>query len=131
MEEIESFNTLDPAELEHVKYIVDKVKGKEQRKSFKPYRTTKSNVHDPEKEKQRESKKDKHWEITAATPPLIVHGAAKTVDLNESLRLLKEQNIKLQVILTSTIHAIFPSLVNCFIFNCIFIDFRKFKQSML
>ena len=60
-----------------------------------PYKTTKSNVHDPEKEKVR--KKDKHWEITAATPPLIVHGAVKTLDIKESLILQKEQEIRLQV----------------------------------
>ncbi|XP_012277587.1 DNA-directed RNA polymerase II subunit GRINL1A [Orussus abietinus] len=87
-------------ELEHVKYILDKVEksnseqvGKK-REPFKPYKTTKSNVHDPMKEKQR--KKGSHWEITAATPPLIVHGAVKTLDLQESLKLQKEQAEKLQ-----------------------------------
>lgn len=86
--------------MEHVKYIVDKVEKAQEtnkkKESFKPYKSTKSNVHDPIKEKQR--KKNKNWEITAATPPLIVHGAAKVLSLNESLRLQKEQIEKLQVI---------------------------------
>lgn len=95
--EIETFET-DPLDLEHVKYIVDKVeKAQETNKKepFKPYKTTKSNVHDPMKEKQR--KLHKNWEVTAATPPLIVHGAAKVLSLNESLRLQKQQTEKLQV----------------------------------
>ncbi|KAL0109208.1 hypothetical protein PUN28_014357 [Cardiocondyla obscurior] len=96
--EIETFKT-DPLNVEHVKYIVSKVdKAQETNKkqSFMPYKTTKSNVHDPIKEKQR--KLHKNWEITAATPPLIIHGAAKVLDLNESLKLQKEQTEKLQEI---------------------------------
>ncbi|XP_014487384.1 PREDICTED: DNA-directed RNA polymerase II subunit GRINL1A [Dinoponera quadriceps] len=96
--EIESFKT-DPSDVEHVKYIIDKVEKAQETKSkepFKPYKTTKSNVHDPMKEKQR--KQHKNWEVTAATPPLIVHGAAKLLNLNESLRLQKEQTEKLQVL---------------------------------
>ncbi|KYN08875.1 PREDICTED: DNA-directed RNA polymerase II subunit GRINL1A [Trachymyrmex cornetzi] len=96
--EIETFKT-DPLDTEHVKYIVDKVEKVQEvrkRESFKPYKTTKSNVHDPMKEKQR--KLHKYWEVTAATPPLIVHGAAKVLSLNESLKLQKEQTEKLQEI---------------------------------
>lgn len=63
---------------------------------FKPYKTTKSNVHDPKKEKQR--KQNKYWEVTAATPPLIIHDAAKIINLNESLKLQKEQTERLQEI---------------------------------
>lgn len=83
--------------MEHVKYIVDKVEKTQEKKKepFKPYKTTKTNVHDPMKEKQR--KLHKYWEVTAATPPLIVHEAAKVLNLNESLRLQKEQTEKLQV----------------------------------
>lgn len=95
--EIETFKT-DPLDLEHVKYIVDKVEkaqGTNKKEPFKPYKTTKSNVHDPMKEKQR--KLHKNWEVTAATPPLTVHGAAKVLSLNESLKLQKEQTEKLQV----------------------------------
>lgn len=101
--EIESFKT-DLSDVEHAKYIIDKVeKAQETNKNkepFKPYKTTKSNVHDPEriKIKEKQRKQHKNWEVTAATPPLIVHGAAKLLNLNESLRLQKEQTEKLQVI---------------------------------
>ncbi|CAL7946055.1 unnamed protein product [Xylocopa violacea] len=95
--EIESFKT-EP--VEHITYIVNKIEKppeeRNKKEPFKPYKTTKSNVHDPEKEKQR--KQNKHWEITAATPPLIVHGAVKTINLNESLKLQIEQAEKLQEI---------------------------------
>ncbi|XP_076636568.1 RNA polymerase II subunit M isoform X2 [Colletes latitarsis] len=97
--EIESFKAESTEE--HVQYIVNKVentqKTKDQRKEpFKPYKTTKSNVHDPEKEKRR--KQPKNWEVTAATPPLIVHSAVKIINLNESLKLQKEHVEKLQQI---------------------------------
>ncbi|XP_076245442.1 RNA polymerase II subunit M [Calliopsis andreniformis] len=99
--EIESFKEEEPTDVEHVKYIVDKVEKStdeenKKREPFKPYKTTKSNVHDPEKEKYR--KQHKNWEVTAATPPLIVHGAVKVINLNESLKLQKEQAEKLQEI---------------------------------
>lgn len=96
--EIESFKT-NPLDVEHVKYIVDKVEKSQEtskKESFRPYKTTKSNVHDPMKEKQR--KLHKNWEVTAATPPLIVHEAAKILSLNESLILQKKQTEKLQKI---------------------------------
>ncbi|XP_043279736.1 uncharacterized protein Polr2M [Venturia canescens] len=99
IEEIEAFKKENPPETEHIKYIVDLVENPKKdshREPFKPHKTTKSNVHDPLKEKMR--KKDKHWEITAATPPLTVHGAAKTLSLQESLKLQTEQVLKLQEI---------------------------------
>lgn len=104
--EIESFKTDNCLDVEHVKYIIDKVeKAQETNKKkepFKPYKTTKSNVHDPIKEKQR--KLPKNWEVTAATPPLIIHDATKVLSINESLRLQTEQTKKLQEIQTK--HAI-------------------------
>lgn len=102
--EIETFKT-NPSDVEHVKYIVNKVEKTEEtnkREPFRPYKTTKSNVHDPMKEKQR--KLHKYWEVTAATPPLIVHGAAKVMSLNESIRLQKKQAEKLQVLDTFSIY---------------------------
>lgn len=97
--EIESFKK-NPSDEEYVKYIIDKVektqKHNKSKEPFRPYKTTKSNVHDPMKEKQR--KQHKNWEATAATPPLIVHGAAKLLNLKESLKLQKEQTEKLQAI---------------------------------
>lgn len=100
IEEIESFKNETSPEPIHVKYVIDKVektqeKNQLKREPFKPYKTSKSNVHDPEKEKER--KYTKHWEITAATPPHIVHGAIKPLSLNESLQLQREHVKKLQV----------------------------------
>ncbi|XP_078042189.1 RNA polymerase II subunit M isoform X2 [Augochlora pura] len=101
--DIESFKQEKFHEAEHIKFILNKVENPSEEKyrkkeSFKPYKTTKSNVHDPEKEKQR--KTNKNWEVTAATPPLIVHGAVKVINLNESLSLQKEYEEKLQKIQT-------------------------------
>lgn len=52
---------------------------------YLPFKTTKSNVHDPEKEKHR--KVGKHWEITAATPPPIQHNGVKMLSLQESIEI--------------------------------------------
>ncbi|EZA50840.1 hypothetical protein DMN91_002349 [Ooceraea biroi] len=97
LDEIKSFET-DPLNVQHVRYIVDKVeKAREtKREPFRPYKTTKSNVHDPMKEKQR--KLPENWEATAATPPLIVHGAAKVLSLDESFRLQQEQTEKRKIV---------------------------------
>ena len=75
LEEIAAFKA-EPLELEHVNYIVQKTESSNQiqkKEKFKPYKTTKSNVHDPENEKKTGDKlmKIKHWEVTAATPPSI------------------------------------------------------------
>jgi len=59
---------------QHALYLIDKTEtsvNTPSREKFMPFRTTRSNVHDPDKERVR--KKGKHWEITAATPPLIQH----------------------------------------------------------
>ncbi|CAH0604925.1 unnamed protein product [Chrysodeixis includens] len=84
-------------ELPHVKYIVEKTEINPKPKptgNFKPYKTTTSNAHNPEKELQR--KKHKHWEVTAATPPPSIHGAAKVLSIEESLHLQKEYNAHLK-----------------------------------
>lgn len=85
-------------EIPHVKYIVQKTEAKPSPKKatghFKPFKTTVSDVHNPEKEIHR--KKHRHWEVTAATPPPIVHGPAKLLALEESLKLQKEYNIHLK-----------------------------------
>lgn len=95
--------------MEHVKYIIDKVeKAQETNKKkepFKPYKTTKSNVHDPTREKER--KLPKNWEVTAATPPLLIHGATKVLNINESLKLQTEQTKKLQVFKFSKLKKLF------------------------
>lgn len=86
-------------ELSHIKYLVEKTESNTKPKStgnFKPYRTTKSDVHNPEKEVLR--KRNKHWEVTAATPPPIIHGPAKVLSLDESLKLQTEYNTHLKLV---------------------------------
>lgn len=86
-------------EIPHVKYLVEKAEQNIEPKPtghFKPYKTTKTDVHRPEKEVHR--KKHKHWEVTAATPPPILHGPVKVLSLDESLKLQKEYNKHLQEI---------------------------------
>ncbi|XP_047512415.1 uncharacterized protein LOC125054509 [Pieris napi] len=88
-------------EVPHVKYLVkiteENIKLKPHGQ-FKPYKTTISDVHKPEKEIQR--KKHKNWEITSATPPPIVHAPAKVLSIKESLKLQREYNIHLKDIET-------------------------------
>ncbi|XP_075969907.1 RNA polymerase II subunit M [Anticarsia gemmatalis] len=96
---ITSEDLLKIGELPHVKYIVEKTEIKAKPKQvdqFKPYKTTITDVHNPNKEIQR--KKHKHWEVTAATPPPIVHGPAKVLSIEESLKLQKEYNLHLKEI---------------------------------
>lgn len=100
LKEIEDFKNEDATANVHLKYILDRCErpdnNLERKKgSFKPYKTTITNVHDPIKEKER--MKRKGWENTAATPPLIVHGAAKLLNISESLALQKAQTQRLQV----------------------------------
>lgn len=86
-------------EVPHVNYIVEKSEIRAKPKTtgqFKPFKTTISDVHRPEKEILR--KKHKNWEVTAATPPPILHGPAKVLNLEESLKLQKEHNMHLKEI---------------------------------
>lgn len=86
-------------EAPHVKYIVEKSEIQAKPKTtgqFKPFKTTISDVHRPEKEILR--KKHKNWEVTAATPPPILHSPAKVLNLEESLKLQKEHNMHLKEI---------------------------------
>ncbi|KAL9890683.1 RNA polymerase II subunit M [Glossina fuscipes fuscipes] len=72
----------------HVNYLLEKTELKDQcvkKDKFKPYQTTVSNVHDPQKEKMR--KKGKHWEITAATPPPIQTNGTQMLSLLDSIEL--------------------------------------------
>ncbi|XP_055904326.1 DNA-directed RNA polymerase II subunit GRINL1A [Eupeodes corollae] len=81
----------------HLEYLVEKgVDRPAIKEKFKPYQTTISNVHDPEKEKLR--KKGKNWENTAATPPLIQHGATKMLSLTDSVEIQKAYLEKLKAL---------------------------------
>ncbi|KAH8280090.1 hypothetical protein KR018_007527 [Drosophila ironensis] len=73
---------------QHARYLIEKTELKVSpaaREKFKPFKTTVSNVHDPDKERVR--KKGTHWEVTAATPPLIQHKEVQLVPLAESAAL--------------------------------------------
>lgn len=63
-------------------------------KKFLPFRTTKSDVHNVEKEKQR--KHGKHWEVTAATPPTMRNNAVKLIPLHESIETERQHKEKLR-----------------------------------
>ncbi|XP_023291297.2 DNA-directed RNA polymerase II subunit GRINL1A [Lucilia cuprina] len=81
----------------HVHYLVDKTETHVQppiREKFKPYRTTVSNVHDPEKERQR--KQGKNWEVTAATPPPIQHNGTQLLNLMDSVEIQAQYLLKLK-----------------------------------
>ncbi|XP_023934915.1 uncharacterized protein LOC112043639 [Bicyclus anynana] len=82
---------LSIGEIPHIKKLVEKTEVNAKPKTtgqYKPYKTTVSDVHNPEKEILR--KQNKNWEVTAATPPPIVHGPAKPLTIEESLKLQKE-----------------------------------------
>lgn len=63
-------------------------------KKFLPFRTTKSDVHNVEKEKLR--KHGKHWEVTAATPPTMRNNAVKMIPLHESIETERQHKEKLR-----------------------------------
>lgn len=94
---ISAEDLLNIGEIPHVKKLVEKTEANVKPKitgQFKPYKTTVSDVHKPEKEILR--KRNKHWEVTAATPPPIVHGPVKTLNLEESLKLQQDYNLHLK-----------------------------------
>lgn len=64
------------------------------KEKFLPFRTTKSDVHSVNKEKQR--KPGKHWEITAATPPILRNNSAKLISLQESIDMERQHKEKLR-----------------------------------
>lgn len=61
---------------------------------FLPFRTTKTDVHNADKERCRSS--GKNWENTAATPPLIRNDAVKMISLKESIETERDQQEKLR-----------------------------------
>lgn len=80
----------------HSILLCRKESGMEPKEKFLPHRTTKSNVHDPEKEKLRFIGHLQNWENTSATPPAIAHSPAKILSLEESIKLQEAKNILLQ-----------------------------------
>lgn len=82
----------------HALYMIQKDKAFDKdaqiKQKFLPYRTTKSDVHDIDKEKQR--KHGKNWEITAATPPNLRNSAVQMIPLHESIQVEKQHKEKLR-----------------------------------
>lgn len=72
----------------------EELEGNNRKSKFRPYQTTKSNVHDPEKET---SKTFKYSEVTAATPPLLKHPGTKMLSLHESLELQISKDKEMKV----------------------------------
>lgn len=102
-DEFDSNKTADTSiELEpHALYMIKKDKafdGKSEKcempKKFLPFRTTKSDVHNVDKEKLR--KHGKHWEVTAATPPTMRNNAVKMIPLHESIETERQHKEKLR-----------------------------------
>lgn len=85
---------LDP----HAVYIMKKdesftEKSKSQKK-FLPFKTTKSDVHNIEREKNR--KHGPHWEVTAATPPNLRNNPVQMLSLHESIEMERQHKEKLR-----------------------------------
>ncbi|XP_055534342.1 uncharacterized protein LOC129723883 [Wyeomyia smithii] len=64
----------------------------DKKERFLPFRTTKTNVHDIDKERNRYLKHAKCWDNTAATPPASTHCPAKMLTLDESIHIQAEKN---------------------------------------
>lgn len=98
-DEIDANKTNESIELEpHAVYMITKDKAFDKdtkvKQKFLPFRTTKSDVHSIEREKQRVH--GKHWEITAATPPNMRNNAAKMITLEESIEMERQHQEKLR-----------------------------------
>lgn len=83
---------LDPRAINIMKNEECKQHTVQQKQTFLPFRTTKSDVHNVDREKARGV--SKNWTNSSATPPLIRNDAAKLISLQESIdteRLQKEK----------------------------------------
>lgn len=63
-------------------------------KKFMPFKTTKSDVHSVEREKNR--KYGPHWEVTAATPPNLRNNPVQMLSLQESIEMERQHKEKLR-----------------------------------
>lgn len=80
----------------HAIYIIkkDETTVKKAECKYLPHKTTKSDVHDIQREKDRLH--GKHWEITAATPPTIRNSAVKMISMQESIEIERQHKEKLR-----------------------------------
>lgn len=63
-------------------------------KKFLPFKTTKSDVHNVERERNR--KYGPHWEVTAATPPNLRNNSVQMLSLHESIEMERQHKEKLR-----------------------------------
>lgn len=105
LEEIKSFshdavaadsaNSSNNSDLEpHALHVCEVESHKQNRAKFLPHKTTKSDCHNLEFEKNR--RLGKHWEVTAATPPIIRNSEAQVLSLQESIAIQRQQNENLK-----------------------------------
>lgn len=78
----------------HALHMCEVESHKKNKPKFLPHKTTKSDSHSLEKEKGR--RQGKHWEITAATPPIIRNAEAQVLSLQESIAIQRQQNENLK-----------------------------------
>lgn len=87
----DSVDSSNNSDLEpHALHMCEVESHKKNKPKFLPHKTTKSDCHSLEKEKGR--RQGKHWEITAATPPIIRNAEAQVLSLQESIAIQRQQN---------------------------------------
>lgn len=93
----DSVNSSNNSDLEpHALHMCEVESHKKNKPKFLPHKTTKSDCHSLEKEKGR--RHGKHWEITAATPPMIRNSEAQVLSLQDSIAIQRKQNDSLKEI---------------------------------
>lgn len=93
----DSVDSSNNSDLEpHALHMCEVESHKKNKPKFLPHKTTKSDCHSLEKEKGR--RHGKHWEITAATPPIIRNSEAQVLSLQESISIQRQQNENLKEI---------------------------------
>ncbi|KAG4074674.1 hypothetical protein HA402_004545 [Bradysia odoriphaga] len=87
----DSVNSSNNSDLEsHALHMCEVESHKQNRPKFLPHKTTKSDCHSLDVEKSR--RQGKHWEVTAATPPIIRNSGAQVLSLQESIAIQRQQN---------------------------------------
>lgn len=91
----DSVNSSNNSDLEpHALHMCEVESHKQNRPKFLPHKTTISDCHSLKLEKSR--RLGKHWEVTAATPPIIRNSEAQVLSLQESIAIQRIQNENLK-----------------------------------
>ncbi|KAG4065191.1 hypothetical protein HA402_007588 [Bradysia odoriphaga] len=87
----DSVNSSNNSDLDpHALHMCEVESHKQNRPKFLPHKTTISDCHSVAFEKNR--RQGKHWEITAATPPMIRNSEAQVLSLQDSIAIQRQQN---------------------------------------